>query len=978
MDRQRWQRITESFDAALACPPGERDSYLARACAGDDELLIEVSRLLAEFEKAGDFLENPLTTPDQSVSVGDLIAGRYRIEFLLGRGGMGEVYRAHDEFMDERIALKTLRPELCDKPGIVRRFQREVQLARKVTHSNVCRVFEMGVHTSSVPPVYFFTMQLLDGQTLAAHIRRNGPFSRRDAVPLILQMADGLQAAHEAGIIHRDFKSSNVMLCGARAIITDFGLARVEPGVAALQAAGTITTNAQVAGTIAFMSPEQLSGGEVTAASDIYSFGIVLFEMATGQLPFDERHIIHSAMQRASDTTLNVRGLAPHIDPDWAAVIARCLQRDPAKRFRSASEVGERLRPHARRFPMPRLTRRQWAAAAGVAAISAVGVSVTPAISRFYKQDAKLREGADALLSPIANSTGDARFDGITELFRSQLSQSVHLNLLDSTKLAGALKQMGKAETTTDPSAVREAAWRLNAALSIFGNVSRIGPDYALNVQIETRGSQPSMPRSKLLRSFSAGDAGALMGAVREASIWVREIVGESASNISSFDRLPADATTPSWEALASYARGQRFFMQQDLEAAILEFESALRIDPGFTLAAIRRADLLTSQNRQAEGYAQWRAAIAMLDKRPVTRAEALYARAQFAYDSGDMEASDRYFRTWSIEYPFAWMAPFYRASALCMNGHAEQALELLQELRNRMPEYGDIYPQMIACLLILGRTQEARALVPEVRKRNRPERADMREAYIRFREGDCVGCLEVLRSVERSTSYRRGAADAMVQEGLLLIDAGYPDAAAANVERFIRLGSWVEAAPQLNVLRVVQAWGEMLSGKGKAAVEHARQAIENDTTGPLVVALTGSVFARERAATLAEQALRLCEGFQDIPLYRMARFRILGELAKAAGRSDDAVKLMRSAAALEPRIAHRQYLIEALPESSPERLELSLNVVRIPWQILRPPPIHQIGALRAAVPVVNAVPGLDEPFAKKFAESSRQLARTV
>jgi serine/threonine protein kinase/Tfp pilus assembly protein PilF len=981
VNQERWLRVTDIFDAALACPADQRALYLARTCAGDDDLLSEVSRLLAEFDRAGDFLERPPTASRQAICTGEVIAGRYRVEALLGRGGMGEVYRVHDELLAERFALKTLRPELSGDPATLRRFQREIRSARKVTHPNVCRVFEVGVHlpdgSHNLGRLDFFVMQLLDGETLAARMHRQGPFSRNEAFPLILQLCEGLQAAHDAGIIHRDFKSSNVILCQGKAVITDFGLARAGTGAEAASVTGTITANNLIAGTLAYMSPEQLSGGEITTASDIYSLGVVMFEMATGRLLFDDRNIIQSAMQRAADAVPNIRALAPGVDRDWAAAIARCLQRDPEKRFRRAADVAC-FRAPALRIPAPssltQSTRRKWA---GAAIISAAGVSVFGLRSRFFKQDDQLPPGIDALLTPIVNSTGDMRFAGITELFRSQVSQSAHLNFLSSDKLASQLKQMGKPDDIADASALREAAWRLNAGLSIFGNVSRIGSDYALNVQIETRGSQPDRPRAKLLRSFSASDPSALMGAVRGASLWVRETAGESASDISSFDRLPADATTPSWEALASFARGQRFFMQQDFESAILEFESALRVDPGFTLAALRRADLLFSENRQTQAFAQYRAAIAMLNKRPLTRAEELYARGMFAHDSGDLEAADRYYRTWSIEYPYDWRAPFYRVSSLCMNGEAIQALDLLQQLRRRMPEYGDIYAQMITCLLILGRTAEAQALVPELKKRNRPERADLREAYIRFREADCVGCLEILRSVEKSTSYRRGAADAMRQEGLLLIDAGYLEAAAANIEAFVRRGSWVEMASEQEALRVIQAWAELGSGQTKAAVAHARTAIEGDS-GPMVTALAGTIFARSGAADLAERALRVCANNLDIRLYRIAHFRIQGEQAKAAGRVGRAIELLRGAAALEPKIAHRQYLIEALPASKPERMELCLNVLRIPWQNLRPPLIHHIGAIGMAVAAVNAAPGLNEPFAKKFAESSRTLGNAI
>src|SRR5581483_9708241 len=280
-NQERWLRITNVFDAALDYPSDQRALYVAQACAGDEDLRREVSRLLHELEHAGEFLECPPATTRRAISAGELVAGRYRVEALIGRGGMGEVYRVYDELLDERFALKTLRPELCADLATLRRFQREIRNARKVTHPNVCRVFEVGVYlpdaSHNLQRVDFFIMQLLDGETLAARIKRQGPFSRHEAFPLIRQICEGLQAAHDAGIIHRDLKSSNIILCRGNAVITDFGLARAATSGEAPNATGTVTANNLIAGTLAYMSPEQLSGSEITAASDIYSLGVVLF-----------------------------------------------------------------------------------------------------------------------------------------------------------------------------------------------------------------------------------------------------------------------------------------------------------------------------------------------------------------------------------------------------------------------------------------------------------------------------------------------------------------------------------------------------------------------------------------------------------------------------------------------------------------------------------------------------------------------------
>jgi tetratricopeptide (TPR) repeat protein len=363
MTAERWERIKAVFDSALNVMPGSRPSFLENACVGDEGLRAEVSRLLVEFEKTETFLGQPVACLSYSLPTGELIAGRYRVVQLLGRGGMGEVYQVMDELLNEPVALKTLRADLCYDERLLRRFQMEIQLARKVTHPSVCRVFEVGVHRftgSNRPPLHFFTMQLLLGETLALRIKRHGRLSAEEAFPLIVHMAEGLQAAHAEGIIHRDFKSGNVILANGRAVITDFGLAALDQGLASAGSPQSESAEARISGTVAYMSPEQMSGGPVTTASDIYSFGIVLFEMATGRLPFEESHIIQSAMQRARGQIPPVRNLSPDIDPRWESAIRRCLEIEPSRRLQSVSEVAGLFRDAVWRLPRLYWTRRQW------------------------------------------------------------------------------------------------------------------------------------------------------------------------------------------------------------------------------------------------------------------------------------------------------------------------------------------------------------------------------------------------------------------------------------------------------------------------------------------------------------------------------------------------------------------------------------------------------------------------------------------
>ncbi|MEM8961428.1 MAG: protein kinase [Acidobacteriota bacterium] len=286
--------------------------------------------------------------PHRTAAVFDsdaMLADRYRIIRFLAQGGMGEVYEVEDQRLHERLALKTISSsQPGDEEKVVQRFMREIQLARRVTHPNVCRIFDLGEHTYQRPNgqsavMTFLTMELLRGETLSSHLTRHGRFTPADALPLIEQMAAGLEAAHAEQIVHRDFKSENVFLCplddgSTRIKITDFGIARGgEHDHFAAQVTGAVV------GTPAYMAPEQVEGKAVTTATDVYAFGIVLYEMVTGTLPFAGDSPLSIAVKRLREDPPPPRTHVPDVDPRWERVILRCLERDPAKRFRTPAEV---------------------------------------------------------------------------------------------------------------------------------------------------------------------------------------------------------------------------------------------------------------------------------------------------------------------------------------------------------------------------------------------------------------------------------------------------------------------------------------------------------------------------------------------------------------------------------------------------------------------------------------------------------------
>jgi Tfp pilus assembly protein PilF len=398
MNPQRWARIGDIFGEAMECSGAARMDVVRRACNGDGELQREIQDLLASHERSSAFVDELILRPGivreaaelHMFREGQLVSGRFRIVRFLGEGGMGEVYASEDQELHIRVALKTMHAHLAASPKFAERFRQEIQLARQVTHPNVCRIFDAGRHQGTP----YFTMELLEGETLARRLENKGRMSPSEAAPIARQLCDALSAAHRAGVLHRDFKSANVMLTGGRAVITDFGLARLLDA----DSVGPVTTGLAV-GTPAYMPPEQIEGRPSGASVDIYALGVVMYEMLTGLRPYRDSSPLALAAAKLKGPS-PPRKLAEGIGSTWEAAILKCLSPLPEDRFADALEVLSAVEGTLR------LTIRRSGSTAGVvAAILALAagfglktiVEHRPPAAPSAEANRWYREGVDAL-----------------------------------------------------------------------------------------------------------------------------------------------------------------------------------------------------------------------------------------------------------------------------------------------------------------------------------------------------------------------------------------------------------------------------------------------------------------------------------------------------------------------------------------------------------------------------------------------------
>jgi eukaryotic-like serine/threonine-protein kinase len=593
---EKWKAVKALFEAALEMDSSARSAFLRDHCASEEDRA-EVERLLGEHDQAGTFLSTPFLehlSPEHNrgaaeLSKSQLLAGRFRIIRFIAGGGMGQVYEAEDQELHERVAIKTIRQEILAHPNAVARFKREVQMARKVTHRNVCRIFDLfrdkveaadGMQGETV----FISMELLNGETLASQFKQ-GAMSIDDALPLIEQMASALAAAHAVGVVHRDFKTANVVLVeaagqvGKRAVVTDFGLA-LQPLVP--HGSASFSTGPGLLGTPEYMAPEQLEGKPATVASDNYALGLVIYEMVTGVRPFPGQGdtSLSTALRRLWEPPVPPRKVCPQLSPAWEEVILRCLRRDPGERFSHAEQIAAALRDRSA-MPSAGATRRaadgarmsapagaRWRSAKVVIAVAMAVLVLAGGLYFRSREKWPLTEKDTLVLADFSNRTGDPAFDDVlkTALVVS-LRQSPFLSLLSDDSVSATLKWMMRPpQTPLTAELTRELCVQAHATAYIAGSIAVRGSEFVVALKATNCQSRETLAQEQV----TATSKEKVLDALGVAASKLRGQLGESLATLNQFDVPLGRATTSSLGALKAYSRG--------------DYERSIELDPDFAL----------------------------------------------------------------------------------------------------------------------------------------------------------------------------------------------------------------------------------------------------------------------------------------------------------------------------------------------------------------------------------------------------------
>jgi eukaryotic-like serine/threonine-protein kinase len=765
MTPERWEQVKRIYDSALRIEAGRRAAYLDQACAGDAALRREVESLLAYEVPAEGFIEAPalalaaglLAREPARSAVGQRI-GHYRALSLLGAGGMGEVYLAEDGRLGRKVALKLLPARFTQDAERVRRFAQEARAASALNHPNIITIHEIGEASTENGATHYIVTEYVEGKTLRQRMA-SAPLGRieaSEAIDFALQIAAALSAAHRLGIMHRDIKPENVMVRRDGIVkVLDFGLAKLTESASPVinsQAStrGRNSTEAGVVmGTPRYMSPEQARGEKVDARTDVFSLGVMLYEMVASRSPFagTTPNEIIAAILRDEPPPLG-----PEAPPDLERILGKALCKNREERYQNAGDLLTELKQMQRdlEFASGEKKRSGQAKTEGgtpnkrrlVAIVALAALVIAATVAWLYqKRPPVLTDKDTILLADFENKTGEEIFDAMLKQgLAIQLQQSPFLNLFPEAQMRHELKLMRRppGERVTAEIA-REICERQNLKALIAGSIAPLGSHYVIT--LEAANGQSGEPLAN--EQVQAESKEQVLEALSRAATRLRERLGESLSSIQRYDRSLQEGTTASPEAFKAYSQAIELAVSGRLMEAIPFYQRAVEIDPDFAHAYSHLAIMygLTSQPGRAAEYAK--KAYDLQDRAGEFEKFRITHHYHW-FATGNLNKRIETLLLQRRTYPREYTGPNDLASAYIQVGQFDQAIAEGRESIRLNPNFTGPYRNLAWALISLNRFTEAKdTLAQALQRKIRSPHVHAHFYQIAFTGGDTAGMQE-------------------------------------------------------------------------------------------------------------------------------------------------------------------------------------------------------------------------------------------